>query len=99
MFVPVAADCNMQVALATRKPDRSRFNGVIYHRYPDFDVNNVITELPPIQAATILDPPRYLNVWVIPDIAHGAATFPWDKTATKDGFLSEQQFLELPVLI
>jgi len=86
MFVPVAADCNMQVALATRKPDRSRFNGIIYHRYPDFDVNNVITELPSIQAATILDPRRYLNVWVIPDIAHGAAIFPWDRTATRDGF-------------
>jgi len=59
IFLPVAADCNIQVCLATRKPDRSNFSGVIYHHYPDY---NQLRDLDAIRAVTILDPDRYLNV-------------------------------------
>ncbi|MEP6596152.1 MAG: M43 family zinc metalloprotease [Ginsengibacter sp.] len=82
IFVPVAADCNIQVALATRKPDRSKFKGVIYHKYPDFHINNFSA----IRSATILDPGKYLNVWVLPGLSNGLAILPWIRTATIDGF-------------
>src|SRR3954469_8704442 len=61
IFLPVAADCNIQVCLATRKPDRSSFNGVVYHHYPNYVQ---LRDIDAIRAATILDPDRYLNVWV-----------------------------------
>lgn len=83
LFLPVAANCNTIVALATKKPDRASFNGVIYHWYPDFDHNR---DFRAIQAATILDPEKYLNVWVVPDGFGGAATLPWFRTETRDGF-------------
>lgn len=83
LFLPVAANCNTIVALATKKPDRSSFNGVIYHLYPGFDLNRDFRD---VQVATILDPDKYLNVWVVPDGFGGAATLPWHKTVTRDGF-------------
>src|SRR5437868_5195274 len=77
IFLPVAADCNIQVCLATTKPDRSRFNGVIYHKYPDY---NQSRDLAAIRAATTLDPDRYLNVWVTPNTTAASAVFPWMRT-------------------
>jgi len=82
IFLSVAADCDIQVCLATRKPDKSSFNGVIYHRYPHFN----IADLTAIRAATTLDADKYLNVWVLPDDSTGSAVFPWQKTAKLDGF-------------
>src|SRR4051812_17812102 len=34
----------------------------------------------------ILDPDKYLNVWVIPVSDEGSAIFPWDKAPEDDGF-------------
>jgi hypothetical protein len=82
IFLPVAADCDIQVCLATRKPDKSSFSGVIYHKYPHF----TMSDLTAIRAVTALDPDRYLNVWVIPDDFGASATFPWQKTTRPDGF-------------
>jgi hypothetical protein len=82
IFLPVAADCDIQICLATRKPDRSSFDGVIYHKYPHFN----IADLTAIRAATTLDAERYLNVWVLPDDSTGSAVFPWQKTDKLDGF-------------
>jgi Pregnancy-associated plasma protein-A/Secretion system C-terminal sorting domain len=81
-FLPVATDCNIQVALATRKPDGSRFNGVLYHSYPNFNISDYNA----VVKATIIDPDRYMNVWVLPDLSNGVAVFPWDKTPVADGF-------------
>lgn len=81
-FLPVAADCNIQVALATRKPDGSRFDGIIYHNYPDF---NFRRDQNAIWSATILDPNKYLNVWVF-DTSAGSAINPWNKNPYTDGF-------------
>lgn len=82
VFLPVAADCNLQVRLATEKPDGSPMNGVLYHHYPQF----VSTDLTTVIANTLVDPDRYVNVWVVPNAEGGAATFPWEKTPTNDGF-------------
>jgi hypothetical protein len=81
MFLPVADDCDIQVCLATRKPNRSSFNGVIYHK-----VQNTIGNFDSIFAATILDPERYMNVWVMPGSGSARAEFPWQENPTKDGF-------------
>jgi hypothetical protein len=83
IFLPVAADCNIQVCLATVKPDRSAFNGVIYHKYPGFVESR---DLATVRAATVLDPDRYLNVWVTPNSQFAAAVFPWQRTSKLDGF-------------
>jgi hypothetical protein len=83
IFLPVAADCNIQVCLATRKPDRSAFSGVIYHNYPNYVQAR---DLAAIRTATTLDPDRYLNVWVTPDTSFASAIFPWDGTTKRDGF-------------
>jgi hypothetical protein len=83
IFLPVAADCNIQMCLATRKPDRSTFSGVIYHKYPDY---NERRDLDSIRAATTLNHYRYLNVWVTPDTNTASAVFPWQATAHHDGF-------------
>ncbi len=78
IFLPVAADCNLKVVLAARN------NGVIYHRHPDFLFSRDFRN---IQAASMVNPARYLNVWVVfGQLAGGGATFPWDKTPIQDGF-------------
>ncbi len=81
-FKAVAADCQMQLCLATRKPDGNSFAGVLWHSYPNFDPADMST----IRATTQLDPDRYLNVWVQPGQEGGSAVFPWERTATYDGF-------------
>jgi len=81
-FKPSAADCNIQLCLATRKPDGNSFAGVLWHSYPDFDP----ADMNAVRTATILDPDRYLNVWVQPGQEGGSAVFPWERTATNDGF-------------
>ncbi|MEJ0105505.1 MAG: M43 family zinc metalloprotease [Bacteroidota bacterium] len=83
IFLPVAADCDIQVCLATRKPDQKRFTGVLYHYYPGYQ----FSDLDSIRAATALDPDRYLNVWIIPATTSAAAVFPWLKTPSLDGFI------------
>ena len=80
IFLPVAANCNTIVALATKNQTTSSFNGVLYHWYPDFNLNR---DFNAIQAATILDPDKYLNVWVVPDGFGGATTFPGTEQPTK----------------
>lgn len=82
VFRPVAADCQLQLCLATRKPNGQTFGGILWHYYPDFPQ----TQLSDIKAATILDPERYLNVWILPEQEGGYAIFPWDKTSLDDGF-------------
>lgn len=81
-FKPAAADCHIEVCLATKKPDGALFQGVLWHHYPSF----TMTDFPVVRAATILDPNKYLNVWVFPQGDGGAAIMPWEKTATIDGF-------------
>lgn len=81
-FRPVAADCQLQVCLATKKPDGASFQGVLWHTYPSF----TMADYPAVRAATILDPGKYLNVWVIPQGEGGGAIFPWEKTPLIDGF-------------
>ncbi|MES1220712.1 MAG: zinc-dependent metalloprotease [Bacteroidota bacterium] len=83
MFLPVAADCDINVCLATKKPDRTGFSGVLYHYYPDFEL---FRDLSVVKANTIIDPDKYLNVWIIPDNDEGAAVFPWGKSQSDDGF-------------
>jgi hypothetical protein len=82
-FQAVAADCDIQVCLATRLPDGSVFEGVVYHHRPGFEVFSDLAEL---MSATMMDPARYLNVWVVPDHAGGAAVFPWESDLDWDGF-------------
>lgn len=81
-FLPAATDCNIQVALATRKPDGSRFDGIVYHYLPGYEFNN----LDAIRLATTLDYKRYMNVWVLPDRDNGEAVFPWQASTSHDGF-------------
>lgn len=83
IFKAVAADCDIIVCLAKKLPDGSDFSGIIYHKYPNY---NHLNDLTGIINNTIIEPNKYLNVWIAPDEEGGAATFPWERTSTYDGF-------------
>jgi len=82
-FHAVAADCQILVCRATRLPSGTPFNGVLYYHVPGF---SFFEHLSDIMTTTIVDPDRYLNVWVVPDHEGGAAVFPWDREPDRDGF-------------
>lgn len=81
-FKPIAADINIEVCLATKLPNGNIFSGVIYHKLPNYIPDSLVDVMP----RTMLNPERYLNVWVTPDAEGGAATFPWERTSQRDGF-------------
>ncbi len=80
-FRAVAADLNVKVCPATRDTLGNSFEGVIWHHVPGytFDSLNVVV------AQTILNPDRYLNVWVCPFMNGGLATMPWQKKGEWEG--------------
>lgn len=82
-FKAVATDCHLQVCLATKMPDGGSFDGVLYHHIPHLQPGD---NFQPVMESTMLDPDRYLNVWVLPEREGGAAVFPWERTSTYDGF-------------
>lgn len=82
-FKGVAADCHIQVCLATKKPNSSSFSGIIYHSKPNWDSFN---DYAAFVKTNMLDRTKYLNVFVVPDEESGGAIFPWDANNTADGF-------------
>lgn len=82
-FKNVAADCQIQVCLVTKKPDQSTFNGVIYHHQPDW---NTPSDYSNFVSNNLLDRSKYLNVFITPEEHNGSAVLPWEANNTKDGF-------------
>lgn len=81
IFRAVAADLNVEVCPATLDADGNSFEGVIWHHITGytFDSLNVVV------SRTILNPDRYLNVWVCPLMNGGLATMPWQKDGDWEG--------------
>ncbi len=80
-FRAVAADLHVEVCPATRDTLGRTFEGVIWHHVPGyaFDSLNVVV------SRTILNPDRYLNVWVCPYMNGGLASMPWQKEGDWEG--------------
>lgn len=67
-FAPVAKDMHIEVCLATRKPDGSIFNGVVYTS--SFDNSQ------------LFDVTKYLNIIVDPENTSANASTPWELTGS-----------------
>lgn len=63
-FKPLAKSTQIQLCLATKKPDGSSFNGVVY--------------TPLFHETQLFDVKKYLNVIVDPNISAASASFPWE---------------------
>lgn len=83
MFKSIAADCHIQVCLATKKPNGNSFDGVVYYHKPSW---NTFTDYNAFVGANMFDRTKYLNVFVTPDEEAGSAVFPWDANDSIDGF-------------
>lgn len=81
-FKAVAADCQIEFCLASIDPQGQPTTGVVWHRVPNFSVD----QLPSLMEQTQWPPLRYLNIWVIPEGEGGFSSFAWEVGSNTDGF-------------
>ena len=93
LFKPIAASLGFQFRLAQKDPSGNCTNGITRHYAPSLVNDNLSGE---VQAVSIWDRRRYLNIWVVGSIGTatpgdgiilGYSNLPQNSTNQRDGFV------------
>ena len=93
LFRPIAASLGLQFRLAKKDPNGNCTTGITRHYAPSLVNDN---QSGSVQAVSIWDRNRYLNIWVVASIGTptagggivlGYSNLPQNSTATRDGFV------------